>query len=193
MRYILDDRGYVKYCSNNYITCENKTCTPYEGTIPEGYETIEEWVQNANIRAYKVVDGNLVFDEEEDARLQEEYKNCGIAGEHILFNDDSGTDEMITLKDYASNYKYIEIYFGKPSNDINFYNYSKIYNPNGKTLTLNLSYGFTDGGIQIQSLVVVISGINILRGVGSGTNIYNNSYETWESNEIKIFRVVGYK
>jgi hypothetical protein len=74
MRYILDDRGYVKYCSNTYITCENKTCTPYEGTIPDGYETIEEWVQNANIRAYTVVDGNLVFDAEEDARLQEEYE-----------------------------------------------------------------------------------------------------------------------
>ena len=76
MRYIIDDRGYVKYCSNNYITCENKTCTSYEGTIPDGYETIEEWVQNANIRAYKIVAGNLVFDAEEDARLQEEYNEC---------------------------------------------------------------------------------------------------------------------
>lgn len=74
MRYILDDRGYVKYCSNTYITCENKTCTSYEGTIPNGYETIEEWVQKANIRAYKIVDGNLTYDSDEDARLQEEYK-----------------------------------------------------------------------------------------------------------------------
>ena len=76
MRYILDDRGYVKYCSENHIVCENKTCTLYEGAIPDGYETIEEWVVNANIRAYKIVNGNLVLDTEEDARLQEEYNEA---------------------------------------------------------------------------------------------------------------------
>jgi hypothetical protein len=84
MRYILDDRGYVKYCSNTYITCENKTCTSYEGVLPEGYKTLEEWVQNANIRAYKIVSGNLVYDSAEDARLQQEYANNSIM---LNFND----------------------------------------------------------------------------------------------------------
>lgn len=74
MRYILDDRGYVKYCSDTQMTCENKSCTLYEGAVPDGYETIEEWAINANIRAYKIVNGNLVLDSAEDARLQEEYE-----------------------------------------------------------------------------------------------------------------------
>ena len=104
MRYILDDRGYVKYCSNTYITCENKTCTPYEGTMPEGYETIEEWVQNANIRAYKIADGNLVFDAEEDARLQEEYKKDG----KTIYEGILRGSENITLSNAK---RFLEIYF----------------------------------------------------------------------------------
>lgn len=75
MRYILDNEGYVKVCSKTEIVCESKTCTAYEGDIPEGYETIEEWVQNANINAYKVVDGQLVYDPDRDATLQEQYEN----------------------------------------------------------------------------------------------------------------------
>ena len=104
MRYIIDDRGYVKYCSNNYITCENKTCTSYEGDIPDGYETIEDWVQNANIRAYKIVDGNLVFDEEEDARLQEEYAFNG----KTIFEGKLKGGESTTLSNIK---KFIDIYF----------------------------------------------------------------------------------
>jgi hypothetical protein len=73
MRYELKD-GYV---SKVFFGCHSGKCTLYEGIIPDGYETLEQWADNANIRAYKVVDGNLVFDAEEDARLQEEYKRDG--------------------------------------------------------------------------------------------------------------------
>jgi hypothetical protein len=74
MRYILDNEGYVKVCSKTEIVCESKTCTAYEGDVPEGYETIEEWVQNANINAYKVVDGQLVYDAAREAELEAKYK-----------------------------------------------------------------------------------------------------------------------
>lgn len=74
MRYILDDEGYVSLCSDREISCENKTCTAYEGDVPEGYETIEEWVLNANINAYKVLEGQLVYDADKDAELQAIYK-----------------------------------------------------------------------------------------------------------------------
>ena len=74
MRYILDDEGYVKVCSRTEIVCESKTCTAYEGDVPEGYETIEEWVLNANINAYKVVEGQLVYDAAREAELEAKYK-----------------------------------------------------------------------------------------------------------------------
>ena len=71
MRYILNDSGYIQAVSfNNLLECQNKTCTEYTGTVPTGYESLAIWSENANINAYKIVNGNLVFDSGEDARLQ---------------------------------------------------------------------------------------------------------------------------
>ena len=71
MRYILNNSGYIQAISfNNAMTCDNKSCTEYTGSVPTGYGSLEEWNENANINAYKIVDGNLTYDSEEDARLQ---------------------------------------------------------------------------------------------------------------------------
>lgn len=71
MRYILDDEGYILDVSlEANISCESKTCEEYKGEIPYGYESIDEWLLNANIRAYKIVEGNLVFDSTKDAELR---------------------------------------------------------------------------------------------------------------------------
>lgn len=72
MRYILDDDGYVKYCSETEMTCENKSCTLYEGAIPSGYSSIKEWATKARITAYKIVDGNLVYDSTRNAEITAE-------------------------------------------------------------------------------------------------------------------------
>jgi hypothetical protein len=74
MRYILDEQGYVELCSETYITCNNNSCTEYTGSIPDGYESLSEWASNSNIRAYKIVDGNLVYDENKDNELQNKYE-----------------------------------------------------------------------------------------------------------------------
>lgn len=71
MRYILNDEGFIEAVSFGCtIECKDKTCTEYTGIVPEGYETLAIWNENANINAYKIVEGNLVYDSEEDARLQ---------------------------------------------------------------------------------------------------------------------------
>lgn len=80
MRYILDDNGYVSICSDNNIVCGGKECTEYTGAIPEGYDSLEDWVQNANIRAYHIVNGNLTLDEYEDEYLKMEYELETLAG-----------------------------------------------------------------------------------------------------------------
>lgn len=78
MRYILSDTGYIEEVSfGAEIICNDKNCTEYTGEIPSDYTSLIEWADNANIRAYKIVDGNLVYDADEDARLQEEYKKDG--------------------------------------------------------------------------------------------------------------------
>lgn len=71
MRYILNDSGYIEEISFTHgIVCNNKTCIEYTGSVPEGYESLAEWSDNANINAYKIVDENLVYDSTEDTRLQ---------------------------------------------------------------------------------------------------------------------------
>lgn len=76
MRYILDDSGYIEEVTfGAMIECNNKGCTEYTGTIPDGYTSLVEWSDNANIRAYKIVDGNLTFDADRDAELQAEWES----------------------------------------------------------------------------------------------------------------------
>ena len=116
MRYILNDSGYIETISFNYmVECNNKLCTEYTGTIPIGYETLSEWSENANINAYKIVDGNLVFDSEEDARLQSlwasQQVNVGITGDtlpigsEVDYNGDTvptGWEKIDNPDDYST-------------------------------------------------------------------------------------------
>ena len=78
MRYILDDSGYIYSVSCNPIECNNKGCTGYTGSVPEGYDSIELWATTANIRAYKIVNGNLTYDADRAAALEAEWSQCGI-------------------------------------------------------------------------------------------------------------------
>ena len=71
MRYILDNEGYVL---NVFFGCYGDQCQQYEGEVPEGYETLALWAENANIRAYKLVDGNLILDAVKNAELERLYE-----------------------------------------------------------------------------------------------------------------------
>lgn len=76
MRYILDDSGYIYSVSCNPIECDSKGCTGYTGAVPEGYDSIEQWATTANIRAYKIVNGNLTYDANRAAELEAEWNQC---------------------------------------------------------------------------------------------------------------------
>ena len=70
MRYILDDEGYIETISFLYtVECNNKSCTGYKGTVPEGYSSLIEWSENAVIQAYKIVNGSLVYDANKETEL----------------------------------------------------------------------------------------------------------------------------
>ncbi len=65
MRYILDKDGYIFHVSfGALIVCELGECTEYIGDVPDGYSSIEEWHEQEieRLNAWKIVDGNLVFD-----------------------------------------------------------------------------------------------------------------------------------
>ena len=85
LRYILDKDGYVCHASlGALIICDLGECTEYSGKVPEKYETIEEWYDGEleKLNAWKIVDGNLVFDEtrykelQALCKIQEEENSC---------------------------------------------------------------------------------------------------------------------
>ncbi len=88
MKYILDSSGYVESASCNPISCDDKVSQEYKGSIPSGYSSLDEWILNANIRAYKISSGNLVYDSARDAALQAEWAKTGNYNEY-------STDEKI--------------------------------------------------------------------------------------------------
>lgn len=58
------------------INCEEYgECQKYTGAVPDGYESCEDWFVNCeNKNAYKLVNGNLVYDAQRDAELQAQYE-----------------------------------------------------------------------------------------------------------------------
>ena len=80
MNYILVN-GYVDEISfGGIIQCKSQSCVEYVGAVPEGYSSLIDWASKANIRAYKIIGNNLVYDAAKDAALQAEWKNAPSLG-----------------------------------------------------------------------------------------------------------------
>lgn len=92
MRYDLDEEGYI---SKVYFGCSSGTCTAYEGTIPSGYDSLEDWAENANIRAYKIANGNLIYDENRDNELQSLYEQEAIDNSFVTHKEIYGLQKEI--------------------------------------------------------------------------------------------------
>lgn len=76
-RYILDSDGYICHGSfGGLIVCNLGECTEYNGEIPNGYSTIEEWFDGEidKLNAWKIIENNLVFDENKYNELQIKYQ-----------------------------------------------------------------------------------------------------------------------
>ena len=76
MRIVLDINNYfVAGSLAGKVVCEYGTCQEYTGEVPDGYSSYEEWFLNCDCKnAYKLVDTDLVYDENQHKKLQELYK-----------------------------------------------------------------------------------------------------------------------
>ena len=108
----------------------------------------------------------------------------------VLYENNNGSNETITLNDSVSNYKFIEIFY--KSND-DAYSSVRVYTPNGKRVSLqafwsvdNYCYG------KIKQVSISNNKINNLSAqqlvIGSGV-----SPTISLSNFIYITKVIGYK
>lgn len=108
-----------------------------------------------------------------------------------LYNNTTGSNSAIILSESAANFTYLEIFY---RNNDNYYNSTKIYQPNGKIAYLDADYPYTsgEGYSYSKKTSVQISGTSItpinyveLTIMPTGANIQNK-------NNIYITRVVGY-
>lgn len=195
MRYILNDSGYIETISFTHeIECNNKTCTEYTGTTPSGYESLAEWSENANINAYKIVEGNLTYDSEEDARLQNLWASQEISEtEIILYENSNGANGTVTLNESSANFNYIEIFYGNSAKSGT--NSVKVYQPNGKGVDMSLYATADNNNLYIVTCRSNISGTTITPSQYGTTQFVASSgtFNITTSNSIYIYRVVGYR
>lgn len=93
MRYILNSEGYVWEASlGAAIMCDLGNCTEYTGKIPSGYSTIDEWLieEAPRLNAWKIVDGNLVFDRDKAAELERICNEQARLNRHVTYGEVEG-------------------------------------------------------------------------------------------------------
>lgn len=115
-----------------------------------------------------------------------------ILHETILYSDETGTQEDITLSDSVENYKYLEVFYYKDETHILS---SKIYDPDGKHIMLQ-NVGFYDGTLFLRSAMLKCSGTTlewVKTDIGWGLFNKDGTYVPSAENVFFVTRVVGYK
>lgn len=93
MRYKLDADGYISAVS---FGCALDGCTEYTGTIPSGYNTLDDWSTYACINAYYIdSNGNLALDTERLAEIRQKEAQEKIDNAPVLRKDLYGSDEVL--------------------------------------------------------------------------------------------------
>ena len=108
---------------------------------------------------------------------------------YSLYDNSSGSTGNIQLSDSSANYEYLEIYY---KDDINQYASTKVYQPDGKRVTLSMTVvNPSNTQTFVQTACKDISGANITHQKASEIRI--DSHNATTSNYIYITKVVGYK
>ena len=129
------------------------------------------------------------------AKTEGNWNDCGMIWrkQTVLYDNTSGTTGTITIPVHASNFAYIEIFFGKN----NSYSSSIVLNPDGKKCNLTLFERSSDENVQqLISADVLINNYSISkRYVGNINFGIDGSLigGTGTDNSILIYRVVGYR
>lgn len=172
MRYELDDLGYV--CSVLF-GCASGTCVGYEGEVPSGYASLEDWAINANIRAYKIVEGNLVLDNARNKELQDLFAKEAIDNACVRHKDLFELENAINGIIDISNSQY---QVGSASGNVIAIDNVKSSYPRIKISNFKDTY--------IQKLRLIISQKNLLRNEAISEEINGITFIQNEERSITI-------
>lgn len=110
-----------------------------------------------------------------------------------LYENASGTNGTVTLSETAANFNHIQIFFNKTSDR---YSSVDVWAPNGKNVVLELTYVENNNNFaQTQAKRMAISGssITLVSNSFGGINFNGSSSTVFNNNELKIYKVLGYK
>ena len=109
-----------------------------------------------------------------------------------LYENSSGSTGTITLSETANNYAYIEIFFGKATG--NGTGLQSIRVPRAITSYANLicwsNLGYAP---QLLTKIAYINGTSISHQAGYYLNFTSNGVTTGSNNEVKIYKVLGWR
>lgn len=120
-----------------------------------------------------------------------DWRDCYI-GEEVIYDNESGSNGTITLTTAASQYVYLEIYY-TDNNGLGG-GYTKIYNPNGKTIELSLIEAGSSTTTYFRRTKYTISAKTITPDTASAGYVRISTAtpsHTSGTNYLKITRVVG--
>lgn len=110
-----------------------------------------------------------------------------------LYYNANGTTGNITLSESTTNYTYIDIYFGKSSDNSRV---QRFYDCNGNAKTLYTVGNFATTGVVLQELFkrIEFNGTTITSPYGFYRNTsVDGSFSCVKENEVKIYKIIGYK
>ena len=110
MRYILNSEGYIyDIAFGTEIECDLGTSILYAGEVPTGYSTLEEWHDGEidKLNAWKIVDGNLVFDNARYNELQSEWEKEATENKQIVKKDLKNIEQMLTSVSDTNKSQYV--------------------------------------------------------------------------------------
>ena len=109
LRYILTSDGYICHASfGGLVVCELGECTEYNGEVPANYKSMEEWFDSEidKLNAWKIVDGNLAFDENKYNELQEQYEieaEENATATHKWVRNQLGKSSQVVIDEFSNN------------------------------------------------------------------------------------------
>lgn len=106
----------------------------------------------------------------------------------ILYDNASGANGTITLSDNATNYNYLEIFYGNNSKQS-----TRVFGANGNAITLAQNLATTSGWFHIYFEQLRITDNQLVSEMSTRTDFSANSMVTENSDQMKVYRVVGYK
>lgn len=118
------------------------------------------------------------------------------AKEVVLYDNPSGTNGNVTLKETSANFEHIDVFAGKLDGYNGGYTSVRLYAPNGKRGTVLVPVYVSNGNVlQLAWAKFLVSGATIYQEANGAINFDGHGISYFDPGERKtlIYRVVGHR